>query len=297
MFIPFTDINNYIFYGDHVSVTQNGLYAYKPVPLIKPINNSISGYSQVINGTMWIDDIYCHIRSFLDSKSRHELWVAHKRYLQIQKPPVYTLDRKPNILYIKWSYNQIRPNIYLLTDMLNFRVLYSIKQTHYKKRKINQLYTSTMQTNLPYILRSSCACGLHYIRHDRYISTHYDRLTNTLLDRHHPIRISQYISSWSHMRLQPRILHDVSEEYSIVNINIPQHVSQPNTVRLAETILNFQYLENNTSIKELLRQKKLHYLSQRKHQRNSKLQISNQSSARRKENFIKFRKHINNRSR
>jgi hypothetical protein len=297
MFIPFTDINNYTFYSNHVSVTPNGLYAYKPVPLIKPINNSISGYSQVINGTMWIDDIYCHIRSFLDSKSRHELWVAHKRYLQIQKPPVYTLDRKPNILYIKWSYNQIRPNIYLLTDMLNFRAIYSIKQNHYKKRKINQLYTSTMQTNLPYILRSSCVCGLHYIRNDRYISTHYDRLNYTLLDRHHPIRIPQYISSWSRRRLQPRILNDFSEEYSIVNINIPQHVSQPNTVQLAETILNFQYLENNTSIKELLRQKKLHYRSQRKHQRNRKLQISNQSSARRKGNLIKFRKHGNNRSR
>jgi len=125
MFVSYADLDTFSFSSTDALILREGLVVFGNILRKNSpprLNNSISGYSQVIEGAMWISGIYENVRSFLDSVSKHNLWVAHKRYLTRDTRPTVMIDRKINPLYIKWSYDQVRSVMYVAKDIAYTRM-------------------------------------------------------------------------------------------------------------------------------------------------------------------------------
>ena len=78
------------------STSSNALFVFNyntfkyEIKKQKNNNNSISGYTHINDGAMWIPDLYYHILSFLEQSDKHNIWLSnnlYKKFTNIKPDP------------------------------------------------------------------------------------------------------------------------------------------------------------------------------------------------------------------
>jgi hypothetical protein len=129
---------------------------------IQHINNSISAYTQLKDGAVWIPGIYAHIKTFLNSTDNHNLWVAHKKYIPMIKPNPNKYITKPNIQYKIWLHYQIPNYFYNNKVFITYCINSIVSKLRGQVREVNNFnfiwekqiskYSIIVNTNYPIMI-------------------------------------------------------------------------------------------------------------------------------------------------
>jgi hypothetical protein len=91
-------------------------------------NTSITGYSHIRHGTMWIPDIYQTIITFLSNEDHHKFWIAHKVNTYMSRPNPNKYKTVANPQYIIWSNMQLPIQLTICIYTLNNYYNYILKK-------------------------------------------------------------------------------------------------------------------------------------------------------------------------